>query len=40
MDDMEVKTDSNFDDQYDEYVKHVEVKQIENISAEVDVFVG
>ena len=33
---MEVDTDPNVYDQYEEYVKQVEVKQSDDISAEVD----
>ena len=35
-DDMEVETEPNVYDQYEEYVKQVEVKQSDDISAEVD----
>ena len=35
-DDMEVETEPNVYDQYEEYVKQVEVKQSNDISAEVD----
>ena len=33
---MEVQTEHNVDGQYDEYVKHVKVKQMDDISAEVE----
>ena len=33
---MEVETEPNVDGQYGEYVKRVEVKQMDNISAEVE----
>ena len=33
---MEVETEPNVYDQYEEYVKQVEVKQSDDISAEVD----
>ena len=33
---MEVQTEPNVDGQYDEYVKHVKVKQMDDISAEVE----
>ena len=36
MDDMKVQTEPYFDGQYDEYVKRVEVKQIDDISADVE----
>ena len=35
-DDMEVETEPNVYEQYEEYVKQVEVKQSDDISAEVD----
>ena len=35
-DDMEVETEPNVYDQYEEYVKQAEVKQSDDISAEVD----
>ena len=35
-DDMEVETEPNAYEQYEEYVKQVEVKQSDDISAEVD----
>ena len=36
MDAIEVQTEPNFDGQYDEYFKRVKVKQIDDISAEVE----
>ena len=33
---MEVQTQSYVDGQYDEYVKHVKMKQMDDISAEVE----
>ena len=35
-DDMEVETEPNVYEQYEEYVKQVEVKQSDDISAEVE----
>jgi hypothetical protein len=36
MGDMEVETEPNVDGQYGEYVKEVEVKQMDDISSEVE----
>ena len=37
MDDIEVQTEPNFDGQYDEYVKRVEVKQMDENEKNVHV---
>ena len=36
MNDMKFQTECNFDGQYDEYFKRVQLKQIDDISVEVE----